>query len=124
MPTRGIRMSDEFWNTCLETGKKLGYEHANDFVRDAIEFYIEWRSRDSSEKFLTPALESVVRGIIKDSEDRIARLLFKQAVDIDMLARLFYHDYNYTEADWKNLRRESVRTVSDTNGTIHLGEKE
>ena len=88
----------------------------------SIDFYVEWKKSDSAEKFLTPALESVVRGIVKDSEDRNARLLFKMAVDINLITRIICSDFNYTEADLRRLRQESVRIVSDTNGTIHLGE--
>ena len=122
MPTRGIRMLDEQWKTCVEMSKDLGYGSPSDFIRDAIEFYVEWTGRESSEKFLTPALESVVRGIVKDSEDRTCRLLFKMAVDLNLIMRIICTDYNYSESELKDLRRESVRIVSDTNGSIHLGE--
>ena len=122
MPTRGIRMPDEQWKTCVEMSKDLGYGSPSDFIRDAIEFYVEWTNRESSEKFLTPALESVVRGIVKDSEDRTCRLLFKMAVDINMLSHLVLQDYRYSDEELRELRRESVRIVSDTNGSIHLGE--
>lgn len=122
MQTRGIRMSDDQWEICSELSQELGYRSPSDFVRDAIEFYVEWTKRESSEKFLTPALESVVRGIVKDSEDRTCRLLFKMAVDLNLIMRIICTDYNYSESELKDLRRESVRIVSDTNGTIHLGE--
>ena len=122
MPTKGVRMPDEQWKMCQEKAKELGYHNPSEFVRDAIDFYVEWTGRESSEKFLTPALESVVRGIVKDSEDRTCRLLFKMAVDLNLIMRIICTDYNYSESELKNLRRESVRIVSDTNGTIHLGE--
>ena len=122
MPTKGIRMPEEQWEMCQEKAKELGYHNPSEFVRDAIDFYVEWTNRESSEKFLTPALESVVRGIVKDSEDRNARLLFKMAVDINLITRIICSDFNYSEADLRRLRQESVRIVSDTNGTIHLGE--
>ena len=122
MPTRGIRMPDEQWKMCQEMSEELGYRYPSDFIRDAIDFYVEWKKSDSAEKFLTPALESVVRGIVKDSEDRISRLLFKLSVDVDMLARITYHDHDYSFEEWKSVREDSIRRVSDTNGTIHLGE--
>ena len=122
MPTKGIRMPEEQWEMCQEKATELGYHNPSEFVRDAIDFYVEWTNRESSEKFLTPALESVVRGIVKDSEDRISRLLFKLSVDIDMLARIIYHDHDYSFEEWKNVREDSIRRVSDTNGTLHLGE--
>ena len=122
MPTKGIRMPEEQWEMCQEKAKELGYHNPSEFVRDAIDFYVEWTNRESSEKFLTPALESVVRGIVKDSEDRICRLLFKMAVDMNMLSHLVLQDYRYSDEELRELRRESVRIVSDTNGSIHLGE--
>ena len=115
-------MPDEQWKTCVEMSKDLGYGSPSDFIRDAIEFYVEWTNRESSEKFLTPALESAVRGIVKDSEDRTCRLLFKMAVDLNLIMRIICTDFNYSESELKELRRESVRIVSDTNGTMHLGE--
>lgn len=115
-------MPEEQWEMCQEKATELGYHNPSEFVRDAIDFYVEWTNRESSEKFLTPALESVVRGIVKDSEDRISRLLFKLSVDIDMLARIIYHDHDYSFEEWKNVREDSIRRVSDTNGTLHLGE--
>lgn len=122
MPTKGVRMPDEQWKMCQEKAKELGYHNPSEFVRDAIDFYVEWTNRESSEKFLTPALESVVRGIVKDSEDRTCRLLFKMAVDMNMLSHLVLQDYRYSDEELRELRRESVRIVSDTNGSIHLGE--
>lgn len=115
-------MPEEQWEMCQEKAKDLGYHNPSEFVRDAIDFYVEWTNRKSSEKFLTPALESVVRGIVKDSEVRISRLLFKLSVDVDMLARITYHDHDYSFEEWKNVREDSIRRVSDTNGTLHLGE--
>ena len=47
MPTRGIRMPDELWKTCIEMSKELGYGYPSDFIRDAIEFFIEWNNRKS-----------------------------------------------------------------------------
>ena len=115
-------MPEEQWEMCQEKSKELGYHNPSEFVRDAIDFYVEWTNRESSEKFLTPALESVVRGIHKDSEDRTARLLFKMVVDINLITRIICRDFDYSEADLRRLRQEAVRIVSDTNGMIHLGE--
>ena len=116
-------MPDELWKTCIEMSEELGYGYPSDFVRDAIEFFIEWNNRKSSEKFLTPALESVMRGIVKDSEDRTGYLLYNLAVDMDMLSHLIMQDYRYSDEELHQIRQQAVRRVNDTNGRIHLGEK-
>ena len=123
MPTRGIRMPDELWKTCIEMSKELGYGFPSDFIRDAIGFFIEWNNRKSSEKFLTPALESVMRGIVQDSDDRMGCLLHKIAVTMDMLAYVIMKDYRYSDEELRQIRQMSIRRVNDTNGRIHLGEK-
>ena len=123
MPTRGIRMPDELWKTCIEMSEELGYGYPSDFIRDAIEFFIEWHNRKSSEKFLTPALESVMRGIVQDSDDRMGCLLHKIAVTMDMLAYVIMKDYRYSDEELRQIRQMSIRRVNDTNGRIHLGEK-
>ena len=123
MPTRGIRMPDELWKTCIEMSKELGYGFPSDFIRDAIEFFIEWNNRKPSEKFLTPALESVMRGIVQDSNDRMGCLLYKLAVDMDMLVHLVMCDYRYSDEELQQIRQQCLRRVNDTNGRIHLGEK-
>ena len=123
MPTRGIRMPDVLWKTCNEMSKELGYGYPSDFIRDAIAFFIEWNNRKSSEKFLTPALESVMRGIVQDSDDRTGCLLYKLAVDMDMLVHLVMCDYRYSDEELQQIRQQCLRRVNDTNGRIHLGEK-
>ena len=41
---------------------------------------------------------------------------------MNMLSHLVLQDYRYSDEELRELRRESVRIVSDTNGSIHLGE--
>ena len=82
MPSKGVRLRVDQWEDCDKFYETLGLASRNDFIRDAVDFYIEYLRRNNSVKFLTPALESVVRGIVKDSEDRNARLLFKMVASI------------------------------------------
>jgi hypothetical protein len=86
MKTKGVRMSDEQWLLCIEKSQELGKESPSEFVREAIDFYMEWLNLDQKKKFLTPELESVMRAMVHDSEDRISRLLFKNAVELNLQA--------------------------------------
>ena len=60
MGTKNIRMTDEMMSACGKYAAEYNAGNVNAFVRDAIEFYIEWLNREGTEKFLTPALESVI----------------------------------------------------------------
>ena len=87
MPSKGVRLRVDQWEDCDRFSETLKMASRNDFIRDAIDFYLEYLRRNNSVKFLTPALESVISAKVRDSEERLARLLFKLAVDQNLLAR-------------------------------------
>ena len=118
MGSTGIRFTEEQLRRCDEKSTELGISR-NEFIRDAVEFYLEWLSRESSEKFLTPALESVFSAKLRDTEDRIARILFKMAVDQNMLAQVLIYQGKYTKDSVEEVRRRAVNMVRETNGTIN-----
>ena len=88
MIAKGVRMPQEMGDMCDTMTKKTSESSRNELIRRAVEFYIEYLNHERFVEFLTPALESVIDGKIKDSEDRIARIIFKLAVDQNFLAHL------------------------------------
>ena len=122
MPSKGVRLRVDQWEDCDKYYQTLGLASRNDFIRDAVDFYLEYLSKSSSAKFLTPALESVISSKIRDSEDRIARLLFKVAVDQNLLARVVADTYNVDSDFLAEDRILAVREVKETNGTIRVDE--
>ena len=108
----------EQWNTCDRLYKQLGLPSRNDFIRDAVDFYIAWQSRESVERVLTPALESVIGGKIRDTEERLARILFKLAVDQNLLARFLARYDGYDDDAIDEMRILSLNQVKRTNGTL------
>ena len=121
MGSTGIRFTEEQLRRCDEKSEELGISR-NRFIRDAVDFYLEWLSRESTEKFLTPALESVFSAKLRDTEDRLARILFKLAVEQNVLARIVLQDgeYEYPEEFVEKIRRHAVRHLKETNGTLNL----
>lgn len=120
MISRGIQMLPSMWEECDRRAQEHNCGNRNDFIRDAITFYMEWLDRSSSEKFLTPALESVVGAKIRDTEERLARLLFKMAVEENMLAHILETVTELDETDIENMRVTAIREVKESNGTVSL----
>ena len=60
MPSKGVRLRVDQWEDCDRFSETLKMASRNDFIRDAIDFYLEYLRRNNSVKFLTPALESVI----------------------------------------------------------------
>lgn len=120
MTSRGVRLTPTMWDECDRQVKKLQLKSRNEFIRDAIEFYLEWLDRPESTKFLTPALESVIGGKIRDTEERLAKILFRMAVEQNMMAHILAENSEYDEYSLQQLRGDCVREVKETNGTINL----
>ena len=121
MGSTGIRFTEEQLRRCDEKSTELGISR-NEFIRDAVEFYFEWLSRESTEKFLTPALESVFSAKLRDTEDRLSRILFKMAVEQNVLARIILEDgkYAYNEEFVEQIRRHAIQHLNETNGMLNL----
>ena len=122
MPSKGVRLRVDQWEDCDKYYASLGLASRNDFIRDAVDFYIEYLRRNNSVKFLTPALESVISAKIRDSEDRIARLLFKLSVDQNLLAHIVANSYDFDSEAVSEQRLYSIREVKETNGTLRVNE--
>ena len=120
MGTKNIRMTDEMIAACEKYAAEYNAGNANAFVRDAIEFYIEWLNREGSEKFLTPALESVITAKLRDSENRISRMLFKLAVGQNFLAHLYADTTDFDDDSIETLYENAQDEVRETNGSVSV----
>ena len=121
MGSIGVRFTEEQLKRCDVKSVELGISR-NEFIRDAVEFYLEWLSRESTEKFLTPAFESVISAKLRDTEDRLSRILFKLAVEQNVLARIILEDGHYVyEKDFvEQIRRHAIQHLKESNGMLNL----
>ena len=55
LQSRGVRLRPDQWKLCEQMCKEFGYKNTNEFIRDAVDFFAEWKSRDTTEKFLEDA---------------------------------------------------------------------
>ncbi|MBQ5841901.1 MAG: hypothetical protein IIW63_01960 [Clostridia bacterium] len=118
LKANSIRLAPSVWEDCERRAERMGLKSKNEFIRDAITFYTEWLDSPATQKFMTPALESVIGAKVRDSEERLARLLFKLAVDQNFLAHIVGNTYEYDEGVLGDFRIQSLREVKETNGTL------
>ena len=80
MGSTGIRFTEDQLRRCERKSAELGISR-NEFIRDAVDFYLEWLNIESTDKFLTPALESVISAKFRDVEYRISQNLFMKIIN-------------------------------------------
>lgn len=112
----GLYINQNLLKTCDNAISRTNATSRSDFISNAIEFYIAWLDSKNTTKILTPALESVIGSKILDTEDRIARVLFKQGVELAMLMHVVSATNDITESQLKELRKICVEEVKRNSG--------
>ena len=112
----GLYINQDLLKTCDNAINRTNATSRSDFISNAIEFYIAWLDSKNTTKILTPALESVIGSKILDTEDRIARVLFKQGVERAMLMHVVAATNDITESQLNDLRKICVEEVKRNSG--------
>lgn len=89
----------------------------SDTIEQAIHFYAGHLAVVRNVDYLARAIQESVLGTVKTSENRLARLLFKIAVEV---AKLEQMPATINEMDEETLRRLQIRCVNDVKKTMAL----
>ena len=90
----------------------------NEFIEKAIRFYAGYVSSQAATQYLPVVLVDALRDTIDNSENRTARLLFKLAVEMDMMMNVLAVGMEVPLEDLEKLRAQCVRHVKETKGSI------
>ena len=115
-----LRMSPETQQLVKEMYPRDNCRTQNEFIEKALRFYSGYVSGQDACEFLPAALSAAMRGTIHDSENRICRLLFKLAVELDMAMNVLAAGMEIPREDLDRLRGRCVRDVKSTNGSVSL----
>ena len=89
-------------------------------LEKAARFYAGYVSGQDAIAYLPPALASVLRGTVQDTENRICRLLFKLAVELDMVMNVLAAGMEIPEEQLRSLRERCIQNVKKTSGSVTL----
>jgi hypothetical protein len=90
----------------------------SEFVEEAVLFYIGYLKATEAEKYLPKAMRTVLAEKIDKFEDRMARLMFKYAVEQNISNHILAADTDLDLETYDKLRARCVREVRETNGSI------
>lgn len=107
----------------IESWYKLdNCQSRNEFVVKALNFYADFLAGQVN-GVLPSAIQSAIDGRLGMFEDRLARLLYKLSVEMDMGMSAVL-DCVQVDADYlRKLRADSVKNVKATNGLLTFEQK-
>lgn len=101
-----------------ELYEKDNCKSQSEFIEKAIRFYCGYISAEDSMKFLPIAITSAMSGIIGTSENRIARVMFKLAVEMSMMMNILASTAEVDENTLHRLRGKCVADVKKSIGSV------
>ena len=108
-----------------ETIKKIeqGYRGDNcasktEFIEKAVKFYIGYLNEEDNINYLSPMITETVKAQIKGTEQRLARLLFKVAVELGKLSHMTAAVNEVDDETLDKLHAMCVNEVRRINGII------
>ena len=83
------------------------------FVERAVDFYLDYLSANNAGLFLPTSIKSYLDGLLDQLEGRMSSLLYKQAVEQDMVAGILADAYQFNEDDLQPRRTESINKAPE-----------
>ena len=90
------------------------------FIENAINFYLDYLSANNAGMFLPASVQSYLDGRLDQMEKRVAALLYKQSVELDMGMSILADCVNLDEAYLRKKSAESAARVKKLNGHLQL----
>lgn len=97
-------------------------KNRSEFLENAAQFYAGYVSSQEATQYLPPILVDAFRGVVQNSEARTARLLFKLAVEVSMMAKVLALGLEIDPKELDRIRGQCVQQVKSTNGSISFKE--
>ena len=117
-----VRLSDLTAYRLETSYQRDGSRSKNEFIEKAIVRYLDSIEAEQSET-LPIAIQSAINGRLGMFEDRLAKLLFKLAVEADMGISSLLSYLKYDPGYVRKLRANSVKNVKATNGRLTFEQK-
>ena len=99
-----------------------GLTNRSDFIEKAIHFYCGYLYQEKHMDFLSDVMMETVSGIMRTSENRLSKMLFKIAVEMAKLESMLAAINDMDEATMRRLHIRCVNEVKKINGILTMEE--
>ena len=93
-------------------------QNQSEFIEKAIHFYAGYVASKNGTEFLAPVLVSALQGAVTNAENHIARLLFKLAVETNMMMNVLASEVDVSPEVLERLRGRCIQEVKKTGGAV------
>ena len=91
-----------------------------EFVNQALKFYIGYLTSEKIENYMLTTISSVMHATVKDSENRMARAMYKLAVETSKLSHVIAYSHGVDEQTLSKLQAKCAEEVKRINGVVQF----
>ena len=117
-----FRMTDETAAKIERWYQEDNCRSKNEFIEKAVNCYADMLAAGESAT-LPRAVQSAIDARLKLLEDRMASILYKQTVEMDMAISILLQSVNVDESVLRQERAKSIVAVKRTNGQLRMEQK-
>lgn len=92
----------------------------NEFVNQALRFYIGYLTSEKIENYMLTTISSVMHATVKDSENRMARAMYKLAVETSKLSHVIAYSHGVDEQALGKMQAKCAEEVKRINGAVRF----
>ena len=115
-----VWMDDAVWDQVESHYQKDNCSTKNEYIEKAIQFYSGYLNSERAGDYLPRVLADVLEGKLGALGKRMGHLLFKLAVELDMVMNLLAAAMDIPETRLRELRVRCIENVKKTNGSITM----
>lgn len=114
----GLYLEQEVLDLCDSLLGQANVRSRNEFANEALRFYCGYLTARKAENYLLQSLSSVITGTVQDSENRIARMDFKLAVELSKLSHMIAYTHEVDDDALHKLHLKCLEEVKRINGAV------
>jgi len=96
----------------------LGLKSRSIFIEQAVNFYSGYLQAQTHSDYLSATITHAMEGVIENTENRLARMMFKEAVELAKLTSMLADINEMDDGAIERLHYKCVQEVKKINGVI------
>ena len=113
----GTMLTPNIIQLCDDNLENAKCKSRNDFIEDAIMFYTGYLRKDNNIQYNSQTIESLIVGTVGLGNDRIAKLLFKFSIELNMM-NVISATHSLDEDTLTKLRGKCIMDVKNSHDKI------
>ena len=89
-----------------------------ELIEYALRFYLGFLTAENAEDYMLDSVSSMMTGMMHDTENRLARMDFKIAVELSKLSQVIAYSHDIDEEALNRLHLKCVEEVKRINGAV------